>query len=120
MELTGKIIAVLDEQRFSGKNGEIVKNSFVLETNGEYPKKVAFTVIGEERWQKMGVAVGREVSVSFDVSSREWQGRWFTEASAWKVVSLGGVSASVAPAAAPPVMVEPASEDNGGGDGLPF
>lgn len=31
MEITGKIIQVLPEQRFNGKNGEIVKNAFVIE-----------------------------------------------------------------------------------------
>ena len=31
MERTAKIIQVLPEQRFNGKNGEIVKNAFVIE-----------------------------------------------------------------------------------------
>lgn len=94
MDLQGKVVAVLGEQKFNGKNGDIIKHGFVVETSGEYPKKVAFDVIdsGEkDKWGKMKeqVVVGNDVAVSFDVSSREWQGRWFTQANAFRVMPLG-------------------------------
>lgn len=95
-DITGKVIAILEPQRFvSQKNGnEYVTTVFVIETQGQYPKKVAFKVMGEDKFKQMGIVMGGIYSVSFDVESREWQGKWFTGCMAWKAVSLennGGV-----------------------------
>lgn len=123
MDLQGKVVAVLGEQKFNGKNGDIIKHGFVIETSGEYPKKVAFDVIDsgdKDKWGKMKeqVVVGNNVSVSFDVSSREWQGRWFTQANAFRVMPLGaGATTQQAPqspvpnAEPAPVSAPVASED---------
>lgn len=92
MDITVKVIKVLDALRFASKKGdgtEVVKNRFVGETVlGQYPKRIAFSVIGEERYAQMGIVVGGQYNVSFDVESREWQGRWFTDVSAWKAVRV--------------------------------
>lgn len=92
MELTGKIIQVLPEQRFNGKNGEIVKNAFVVEwqDNG-YTQHLCLEVMGHDRFEKMkqNVAVGNLVTVRFSVSSREYQNRWFTTASCFYCVASG-------------------------------
>lgn len=98
MDLQVKVLRILDAQRFvSQKNGETyVKNIFVGETLGQYPKKVAFSVMGEERFKMMNIVVGGSYTVSFDVESREWNGKWFTDASAWRAQSLDGGTARVA------------------------
>lgn len=92
MEISGKIVKVLDTQRFvSQRNGnEYVKNTFVIETQGNYPKRVAFSVMGEDKFMQMGIVVGGTYNVSFDVESREWQGKWFTECQAWRVQRIDG------------------------------
>lgn len=90
MEIQVKVIKILGEQRFtSKKNGkEYVRNSFVGETNGQYPKRVAFTVMDEEKYKQMGIVVGGSYSVSFDIDAREWNDKWFTDCLAWKAVRL--------------------------------
>lgn len=92
MEISGKVVAILEPQSFvSQKNGNTyVTNVFIIETQGQYPKKVAFKVMGEDKFKQMGIVVGGNYNVSFDVESREWKDRWFTECSAWKVVCLDG------------------------------
>lgn len=90
MELQGKIVSVLPEQRFNGKNGEVVKNFFILETKEQYPQKIKFEVFGEDKWKAMGVAVGQDVSVQFDIKGAEWQGKYFVNLQAWKVTAIGG------------------------------
>lgn len=115
MEITGKVIKILEPQRFTSKKdgSEIVKNFFVIETQGQYPKAIAFSVMGQERWDKMGIKVGGNFAVSFDPESREWNGKYFTDLSAWKAVNLdAGQSAQTqqpAPAAPAPES-KPASE----------
>ena len=89
MELQGKIVAVLPEQRFNGKNGEVVKNFFILETKEQYPQKIKFEVFGEDKWKAMGVTVGQDVSVQFDIKGAEWQGKYFVNLQAWKVTAIG-------------------------------
>ena len=86
MEIQVKVVKILDAQRFvSKKDGsEIVKNTFVGETQGQYPKNIAFSVMGADKFAGMAITVGGTYNVSFDVESREWQGKWFTEASAWR------------------------------------
>ena len=92
MEIQVKIIKILEAQRFtSAKNGnEYVKNTFIGETQGQYPKKVAFSVMGEDKFSQMGIVVGGTYNVSFDVESREWKERWFTECNSWKAVRIDG------------------------------
>lgn len=93
MEITGKVIKVLGVQEFTSKKpekqGVVYKRfSFVLKTQSQYPKKTVFTVMGEDRWNQMGIVVGCEYQVSFDIDAREWQGRWFNDLSAWRAVRV--------------------------------
>ena len=93
MERTAKIIQVLQEQKFNGKNGEIVKNAFVIEwqDNG-YTQKLCLEVIGVDKWEKMqkAVAVGNDVLVKYEATSREWQGKWFTSCQCFYCSNVGG------------------------------
>ena len=85
MEINIKVVKILDTQRFtSSKTGnEYVKNIFVGTTQGQFPKTIAFSVMGEDKFQTMGIVVGGMYDVSFDVESREWNGKYFTECNAW-------------------------------------
>jgi hypothetical protein len=93
MERTAKIIQVLPEQRFNGKNGEIVKNAFVIEwqDNG-YTQRLCLEVMGEDKFEKMkkAVVVGYEVLVKYEATSREWQGKWFTSCQCFYCSNVGG------------------------------
>lgn len=93
MERTAKIIQVLPEQRFNGKNGEVVKNAFVVEwqDNG-FSQKLCLEVMGADKFDKMkkAVVVGNEVLVKYEATSREYQGRWFTSCSCFYCSNVGG------------------------------
>lgn len=93
MERTAKIIQVLPEQRFNGKNGEIVKNAFVIEwQDNSYTQKLCLEVMGADKWEKMkkAVVVGYEVLVKYEATSREWQGKWFTSCQCFYCSNVGG------------------------------
>lgn len=85
MELSGKIISVLPAQTGQGRNGPWKKQDFVIETPGEYPKKVCITVWGDkiEQW---AIKAGDAVTASIEIESREYNGKWYTDVKAWKVV----------------------------------
>lgn len=95
MELQGKIVAVLPEQRGNSSKGEWVKNAFVIEwqDNG-YTQKLCLEVMGADKWEKMqkAVVVGYDVQVRFNVTSREWQGRWFTSCQCFYCANIGAAN----------------------------
>lgn len=88
MEITGRIIQLLPLQTGQGKNGVWKKQDFVIETEGQYPKKVCISAWGDKIGEHMLVE-GKEVTVSFDIESREFNGRWYTDVKAWKVEESG-------------------------------
>ena len=81
MDVQITVVKILDAQRFvSRRDGsELLKNVFVGTTQEQYAKQIAFSVIGAERFAQMGIVIGGTYNVSFDVESREWNGRYFTE-----------------------------------------
>ena len=86
MQIEGKLINHLPTQTGEGKNGQWEKGGFVIETpDPKYPKKIAFTTWGETVGTVSNIAIGSNVKVSFDVESREYQNKWYTEAKCFKV-----------------------------------
>lgn len=143
MELIGKIVQVLPLRTGTSKAGNPWQvQEYILETLGtQYPRKVCFELFGDNV-NKFPLQVGQEVTVSIDVESREFNGRWYTSVRAWNVVQgiqLPGVTAP-APAAystpqpsapgapvasgvpAPPAPAAPAAPAGsvGAADDLPF
>lgn len=101
MDIVGKIIQVLPLQEGIGKSGNPWKvQGYVLETQEQYPRKVQFEVFGEDRIKNNMCNVDDIVTVSFDIESREFNGRWYTSIRAWRV-QQGVVTAEAAPAAQP-------------------
>ena len=78
---------------------------------GQFPKRMVFNVFGEDNIQRFNIQMGQELTVSFDVNAREYNGRWFNDIRAWNVVPAtpaapaagAPVAAGTAPAAAAPV-----------------
>ena len=107
MEISGKIIQVLPEQggvsKTSGKEWKL--QAYVLETQEQYPRKVHFEVFGEDRIKANPCQLDDIVTVSFDIESREFNGRWYTSIRAWKIQQ--GV---VTTEAAAPVVVPTAAQ----------
>lgn len=91
MELSGKVIQQLPEVGGNSRNGNAWrKQEFVLETPGQYPKKVCVALWGD-KIEQFGLKVGEDVTLGVDVESREYNGRWYTEVKAYKV-NRGGNS----------------------------
>lgn len=85
MEVSGKIIAILPIQGGTSKSGnEWKKQDYILETHDQYPKKICFNLWGE-KIDQYAIQSGEEVTVSFDIESREFNGKWYTNINGWKV-----------------------------------
>lgn len=85
MELSGKVFKVLPVESGEGKNGTWKKQAVVIETaHDKYPKKVAVQFWGDLVNHENFVE-GKDISVEFDVESREYMGKWYTDVKAWRV-----------------------------------
>ena len=91
MEITGKIIAVLPANSgTSARTGNPwMSQTYVIETQGQYPKKLAFDVFGEERIKQFNIKQGEELTVRFDIDAHEYQGRYFNQIRAFNVEKSG-------------------------------
>ena len=86
MEIEGKVISILPIQTGIGKNGNSwALQQFVIETKDQYPRKVIIDLFGEDRVKNNPVDIDDDVKVSYDLESREFNGRWYTAVRAWKV-----------------------------------
>ena len=137
MDISGKIIQKLPlqqgESKTSGKPWAL--QAYVLETQAQYPRKVCFELFGEQRIKDNPCDIDDLVTISFDIESREFNGRWYTSIRAWKVQQgiVEGAAQQAAPASvaavaqdapAPQPMIgnidtfDPAAGDSA--DQLPF
>ncbi len=89
MQLTAKLIQILPLQTGTGRNGEWKKQDIIVETDGQYPKKICISVWGD-KINADHLKVGNKLKVDFDVESREYNSRWYTDVKAWKVEVVGG------------------------------
>ncbi len=144
MDIEGTIILDLPLQEGTSRQGNAwKKKEWVLETQGMYPRKVKFHVFGENRVRDLQFEVGKAYRISVDLESREFNGRWYTDVSAYSAqpidlstpAPMGGAAPvapqSAAPQPAAPTLGQPAApattpdlDPLGGGDAgnddLPF
>ena len=91
MELSGKIIQILPEKSGESANGPWRKQEYILETDGQYPKKVCF-MAWSDKIDEFKIKEGENLVVSIDLESREYNGRWYTDVKAWKVTRAGAAA----------------------------
>ena len=95
MELIVKLVKKLSQEVGQGKNGQWIKGAFIAETEeefpkeGEFPKKVCFTVWGEKMIKALdSIKEDDQIKVHFSVESREYNERWYTDLRAYRIDSL--------------------------------
>ena len=111
MEVTGRVIKLLPVVTGTGRNGIWKKQEFVIETMAQIPRKICFSLWGE-KIDQAGLMEGDEVEVMFDLESREYNSRWFTEARAWKVVRKSAAGSVPPGEEPPPPFYEPVADDD--------
>jgi hypothetical protein len=86
VEITGKLIKILELESGQSANGGWVKQVAVIETAGDYPKKIAVTFFKQDVIDQLKKKfIGEDITVSINVESREYNDRWYTEVKAWKI-----------------------------------
>ena len=84
MEITGKLIKKLDVESGISKAGkEWQKQSILVEQSGEYNKEVVISFFGDKMKSIRDVEEGSEVNVSINLSSREFNGKYYHNIDGW-------------------------------------
>lgn len=93
MDIEGKIILDLPlEEGISKAGNPWKKKGWVLETLGQYPRRVKFDVFGD-RVSTLTFEVNKTYVVSLDAESREFNGRWYTDLRAFNARESANVAA---------------------------
>lgn len=85
MQLTAKLIQVMPLQSGTGKSGnEWKKQNIIVETEGQFPKKICISIWGD-RINPDQLTIGNNLTIDFDLESREYNEKWYTDVKAWKI-----------------------------------
>jgi hypothetical protein len=123
LEISGKVIQILSEQSGTGKNGQWSRQDFIIETEEQYPRKVCFSAWGEKVSLIKALKAGTSVKVSFNVESREFNGKWYTDLRLWKIELQDQTNSSSVTPSYTDTGLEPLSADDSEGtaeNDLPF
>ncbi len=101
MQVNGKFVQNLPKSEGESQRGHWVRGGFVIEVGDEYPRKIAFSLFGDDRVKMAeAISVGSPVQVTFSPESREYNGKWYTDLRATSITPLAPMPAT-APAPAP-------------------
>lgn len=91
LEITGTIVKILDVQKGEKKDGSGTweKQEFIVDTKSQYNNLYCFEIFGDQKVDNFAKynKEGQEVTVEFNVNTSEYQGKWYTRLSAWKIMA---------------------------------
>ena len=87
LSIKGKLTKKLDVESGVSKAGkEWKKQSFIIDTGSQYNSEICFQLFGEEKIDILNNHnEGDEILVSFNLSSREYNGKYFHNIDAWRI-----------------------------------
>ncbi len=96
LELEGRIARKLNVQTGTSARGPWAKQEFIFEyQEGSFPTQICMNVWGDEKVKDLEkYQVGDKVKVSVNLSSREYNGRWYTDVRAWRIEPAGAPAPS--------------------------
>ena len=123
MEFEGTVYAVLPLVKGESARGQWMKQEVIFELPGEFNRKVCVGFWGDKAQDAGMLKPGEVASVSANVESREYNGRWYTEVRAWRMTKVtpaaqAGMAAEVPPFGDFPPLDATAGDE--GVDDLPF
>lgn len=85
MEFEGVVWRVLPQIKGTSARGEWVKQEVVFELPSEFNRKICVGFWGDRAQEAATLKSGETITVSANVESREYNGRWYTEVRAWRI-----------------------------------
>ena len=118
MQLTATLTQLLSLQTGESKNGSWKKQDIIVSTDGQYPKKICVSIWGD-KINESQLQIGNVLTIFYELESREYNNKWYTDVKAWKIETASVASTPVAKTNIPTPQNFQISEDEED-DGLPF
>lgn len=124
IDIKCRLVGKLQVQNGNSARGAWCKQDFIVETIETYPRKICMNVWGEDKVAELsGYNIGENLTISVNIESREFNGRWYTDVRAWRIqresaAQNAGVQGAAADLAADPFIGVGADGDDEGD--LPF
>lgn len=133
MEIIGKVVRLGNLTEGTSARGPWRKQDLIIETEEQYPRTVCLTCWTNQIDEIQKFAPGQTIKAQIEISSREFNGKWYTDVRVWRFDPVGVTAAPVSaptqsapqpmmhqtpPAAAPAQDFYPPAEDSV--DDLPF
>jgi len=100
-DLTGKIKVIQEPQTFASG---FTKREFVVTVeDGKYPQEIALECVQDKVKLLDDLKEGQEVTVTFDIRGREYNGRYFNNLQAWRIKAAAAPAPASADDDRPPV-----------------
>jgi hypothetical protein len=90
-ELTGKIKLIQEAMTFD--SGFTKREMVVIVEDGRYPQEINLEFVQDKVALLDSLQVGQEVTVTFDIRGREYNGRYFNNLQGWKIATTGAETA---------------------------
>jgi single-strand DNA-binding protein len=114
-ELSGKIKIVQELKTFD--SGFTKREMVVIVEDGRYPQEINIEFVQDKASLLDNLQVGQEVTVTFDIRGREYNGRYFNNLNGWKIATSGDETPFITEGqSSPPPNIAPADFD----DDIPF
>ena len=82
----GKVHEIAQIQKGKSQTGkEWKRQNLVIDTGDDYNPHLSISFLGAKTELLEGLQIGQEVIVFINLSSKEWQGKWFTNVNGWKI-----------------------------------
>ena len=133
MEIIGKVVRLGNLTEGTSARGPWRKQDLIIETEEQYPRTVCLTCWTNQIDEIQKFAPGQTIKAQIEISSREFNGKWYTDVRVWRFEPVGATAVPTAtaaqpvqqptmhqtpPAAAPAQDFYPPAEDST--DDLPF
>ncbi len=86
-ELTGKVKLIQEAKTFD--SGFTKREMVVIVEDGRYPQEINLEFVQDKVTLLDNLQIGQEITVTFDLRGREYNGRYFNNLQGWKIASPG-------------------------------
>lgn len=86
MDITAIVNKVLPPTKGTSTRGEWIRQDVIFEMPDDFNRKLCVSFWGDKAAEVAALTEGERVTVSVNLESREFNGRWYTDVKAWRMI----------------------------------
>jgi len=120
METKARLTQITNASEGTSAKGAWRKATAIFETQEQYPKTIAVDFFNSKLDEVTKIPLGTVCTVRFDISSREFNGKWYTNLSGFGIEAQTQQPPQQQPQNYAPSWAQEPQQDEAGQDDLPF